>query len=253
MTLNLPFAIGRALAMSAALCAGAVAQAQPQAAPPPGTDLPGQNVQNKQDYSAAERLLFMGDAMTRLKAPTTLSYSFRKSGTLEESFEDKVSIRYFKPGKGKCCSVSGQFLSGARKVELPEVEGAEANPVLLYFLEHDVREMQRLTKGAPNYYRKRIRLAAYESARISEVQLSYKGKSVKGQQVELQPYEGDPARSRFEKHARKTYQFLLSDAVPGGVFGLRTVMRAEAADAPPMIVEELFIDGADAPKNSAAS
>ena len=215
--------------------------------------LPGQAVQDRQDYSAAERLLFMGQAMTRLKAPTTLQYNFRKSGSMEEGFEDKVTLRYFKPAKGACCSVSGQFLSGPRKVELPDVEVAEANPVLLYFLEHDVREMKRITKGSPNYYRKRIRLAAYESAVVSPVQLSYRGQMIKGQQIELLPYDNDPARVRFEKHARKSYTFLLAEGVPGGVLGARTVMRGEGADAPPLVVEELAIDGADLAKTRPAS
>ena len=228
----------------------AVSAVHAQPAPAAATALPGQNVQDKQDYSAAERALFMGNAMKRLKAPATLNYSFRKSGTLEEGFEDKVSLRYVQPAKGACCSVTGQFLSGSRKVELPEVEEAEANPVLLYFLEHDVREMKRITKGSPSYYRKRIRLAAYESAKLSEVSLSYRGQAIKGQQIELLPYENDPARARFEKFARKSYVFLLADGVPGGVFGVRTVMHAETEGAPPMVVEELYIDGADVPKSS---
>ena len=230
---------------------GAGAQTAPpsQAAVAPA-GLPGEVVQDKKDFSPAERALFMGNAMKRLKAPATLQYSFRKSGALEEGFEDKVVLRYLKPAKGACCTVSGQFLSGQRKVELPDVEEAEANPVLLYFLEHDVREMKRITKGSPNYYRKRIRLAAYESARLSEVTLSYRGQPLKGQQIELLPYDNDPARARFEKFARKSYVFLMTDGVPGGVFGVRTVMRGETDGAPPMVIEEMYIDGADVPKSS---
>ena len=70
------------------------------------------------------------------------------------------------------------------------------------------------------------------------------------QQVDLSPYRDDPARSRFEKYARKTYRFVLSDAVPGGVVGMRTVMQDESPTAPPMIVEELILDGADMSKTS---
>lgn len=235
-----------ALGMLAAMAHGAVhAQGMAPGMPP---DMAAQAPANKQDYSQAERLLFMGKQMTGLKPPTSLRYSFRKSGALEDGFEDKVSLDFKRGPNGKCCTVTGDFLTGARRLQLPDVENAEANPVLLFFLERDIREMQRLTKGGPSYYRKRIRMAAYEAATVTPVSLVYQGKTVSGQQVDLLPYRDDPARSRFEKFARKSYRFLLSNAVPGGVFGMRTVMSSEATDAPPMIVEELFLEGAQVPQ-----
>jgi hypothetical protein len=222
------------------------AQGAAPAAPTP----PGAAPANKQDFSEAERLLFMGRQLTALKPPTTLRYTFRKSGSLEEAFEDTVTLSFKRAADGSCCAVSGDFLTGARRLQLPAIENAEANPVLLYFLEHDVRDMQRLTKGNHAYYRKRLRMAAYEGATVTPVSVVYRGKTVPARQVDLAPYRDDPARSRFEKFSRKTYRFLLSDAVPGGVFGMRTVMQGDSADAPPMIVEELFLDGAVAPQAS---
>ena len=38
---------------------------------------------------------------------------------------------------------------------------------------------------------------------------------------------------------------MLSDAVPGGLYGIRTRINAESADAPPLMVEEMLLDGAD--------
>jgi hypothetical protein len=239
-----------ALGLLAAAVSGAVHAQGPAPALQPGMppDMAAQAPANKQDYSPAERLLFMGKQMTGLKPPTSLRYNFRKSGALEEGFEDKVNLDFKRAANGRCCTVTGDFLSGARRLQLPDVENAEANPVLLYFLERDIREMQRLTKGSPSYYRKRIRMAAYEATTVSTVTLVYKGKTISGQQVDLLPYRDDPARSRFEKFARKSYRFLLSNEVPGGVFGMRTVMSSDAADAPPMIVEELFLEGARVPQ-----
>lgn len=205
----------------------------------------GEPAQNKKDFSPAERLLFMTPQLSGLKAPLTLGYRFRKTGTLEEAFDDRVAIALGRQGDGRCCTVQGEFLSGARRMTLPDIENPESNPVLLYFLEHDVREMQRITKGSQAYYRKRIRMAVYEAATVTEVSLAYRGKPVQVQRVEITPYANDPARSRFEKFSRKTYQFFLADGVPGGVLGLRSVMQgASAADAP-LVVEELLIDGAE--------
>jgi hypothetical protein len=200
--------------------------------------------EEKKDFSQAERLLFMTNQLTQLRPPTVLRYSFRKSGSMEEGFEDSVSIALSKQADGSCCAGVGEFLTGARKLNLPEVPAAEGNPVILYFLEHDVREMQRLTKGSQYHFRKRIRMAVYQAAKVRDVSLGYRGKTIKGTEVEISPYLDDPNRSRYEKLAGKQYLFMLSDAVPGGVYGIRTQISDSSRPAP-LIVEELYAEGAE--------
>ena len=80
------------------------------------------------------------------------------------------------------------------------------------------------------------------------VTLSYRGKSVAGQEFTITPYLDDPNRPRFEQLANKRYVFTLSDAVPGGVYGIRALVvdAVKGADAPPLLAEELLIDGAPA-------
>lgn len=198
------------------------------------------------DFSAAERALFMTDQLVKLRPPMSLHYQFHRSGSLEPAFDDKVSITLkAQPGSGRCCHATGAFLSGERKIELPPVEGATGNPVTLFFLERDVREMQRLTTGKSPYFRKRIRMAIFEGAQQRAVTLRYRGKEVAGQEFTITPYADDPNRARFEKFANKRYVFTLSDGVPGGVFSIsaRVVDAALGADAPPLLAEELLIDG----------
>jgi len=199
---------------------------------------------DQKDFSQAERLLFMTNQLTQLKPPMTLRYTFRKSGSMEEGFEDKVSIDLTRQADGGCCTSKGEFLTGARRLNLPEIPAAEGNPVILYFLEHDVREMQRLTKGSQYHFRKRIRMAVYQGAKVRDVSVSFRGQSVKGTEVEISPYLDDPNRPRFEKLARKHYLFTLSDAVPGGVYGIRTQI-SEPSQPAPLIVEELYAEGAE--------
>jgi hypothetical protein len=200
--------------------------------------------QDKQDFSPAERLLFMSNQLGKLRPPLTLRYSFRKSGGTEESFDDSVSIALAKNPDGSCCASSGEFLTGARKLNLPEVPAAEGNPVILYFLEREVREMQRLTKGSQYYFRKRIRMAVYQAAKVRDASFAYRGGSVKGTEIEITPYADDPNRARFEKLVGKQYLFMLSDAVPGGVYGIRSEVGDAARPATP-IVEELYAEGAE--------
>lgn len=201
-----------------------------------------------QDYAPAEKLIFMSDQLGSLRLPATLRYAFRRTGTLEEAFDDQVSVAVTKGADGKCCTARGEFFGGARQLPMPEVEGATGNPVLMYFLEREVREMQRLTKGSQSHFRKRLRMAIYGGATLREVALSYRGKDVAGREILITPYLDDPNRPKYEKLATKEYRFWLSDAVPGGVFGIRSLVPGAAADAAALQVEDLLIEGATAPR-----
>ena len=197
-----------------------------------------------EDYSPAERALFMSNQFASLTPPATLRYKYLKSGSLEPGFEDQVAIKLSAQANGKCCTANTDFLAGTRRLALPEVEAADGNPVVLYFLERDIREMSRLTKGQPNYFRKRIRMAVYGDAQIRELSLPYRGVNVAVRRITITPYLDDPLRSRFEKLATKQYDFTLSDAVPGGVYAIRTLISGESAGALPLLVEEMVLEGA---------
>jgi hypothetical protein len=196
------------------------------------------------DYSAAEKALFMSDQLSTLHPPATLRYAFSKGGSLEENFEDKVAIQLSAKADGACCAAKAEFLAGPRKLTLPDLESAQGNPAILYFLERDIREMQRLTKGQANYFRKRIRMAVYQAATISQLSVPWGGKDVAARQIAIAPYVDDPLRARFEKFANKQYVFTLSDEVPGGVYAIRTRIDAGPDAKAPLLVEEMLLDGA---------
>jgi hypothetical protein len=197
------------------------------------------------DFSAAEQALFIDNHLGKLRPPLTLHYGYRKSGTLEAAFDDKVDVTLTAQPDGMCCAVSAQFFTGARAMRQPDVESAQGNPAILYFLEHDIREMQRLTQGKANYFRKRIRMAVYQGASIRDVMLQYRGRPVAAREISIAPYLDDPNRPRFEKLANKQYLFMLSDSVPGGLYGIRTRIDGDSAGAPPLMVEEMILEGAE--------
>ncbi|HJV72098.1 MAG TPA: hypothetical protein VJ693_23260 [Ideonella sp.] len=217
------------------------------AVPEPATaSAPAQT--DKQDYSPAERLLFMSPQLGRVKPPQTLRYSFRKAGSFEPGFDDKVAVAFTAAPDGSCCAARSEFLSGERRLNLPEVPTAEGNPVILYFLEHDVREMQRLTKGSQNHFRQRIRMAVYQGAALRELSVRWRGQAVKATEISFSPFLDDPNRPKYEKFVRKQYRFVLSEAVPGGVYAIRTEIPSGASSdtqAAPLIVEELQAEGAE--------
>ncbi len=93
-----------------------------------------------------------------------------------------------------------------------------------------MREMHRLTGGSMNYYRKRIRMALAEDAQIKEVTVNLGPRRVAATEIHIAPYRDDPARSRYEKFAEKTYVFTLSDEVPGKVVEMRGELAGPPAD-----------------------
>ena len=197
------------------------------------------------DFSAAEQALFLDNHLGTLKPPLSLHYRYRKSGTLEEPFDDKVDVMLKARDDGSCCAASAKFLTGARAMQQPDVDGAEGNPAVLYFLERDIHEMQRLTKGKANYFRKRIRMAVYQAASIRELTLPYRGALVPVREISIAPYLDDPNRTRYEKLANKRYLFLLSQAVPGGLYAIRTRIDGAAGATAPLLAEEMLLVGAD--------
>lgn len=189
--------------------------------------------------SPAESLLFLTNHLDGLPLGTVLSYGYAKTGTLEPAREDKVRVELARSAGDGAASVHVEFLTGTQRLELPDVAAANGNPVILFFLERDVRQMQRITGGQAAYFRKRVRLALAEAAEISPVQFDFGGRSVSGKQIVVRPYRADPMRTRFEQLADKTYIFTLSDQIPGGVYRLQTTARSpKSRDDAPVLIEE---------------
>jgi hypothetical protein len=183
--------------------------------------------------SAAETLLFQTDHLKNVAPAATLSYAFSRTGSAETGFDDTVELRVRAVDGAKRVSVA--CFTGERKIAFPEVTRAEGNPVLLCFLERDIREMERLTGGKSGYFRRAIRLALARSANVASTKLSYAGRELAAMEVTITPYADDPLKDRIGKYASKTYVFTLSVAVPGGVHSVRSFVPSPAGapnDAP---------------------
>jgi hypothetical protein len=189
--------------------------------------------QGTAEPSAAEKALFIEPHLRSLRGPQSLRYRFvhrpaapsvarAASAPADAAFEDEVLLQLSPTAAKNCCAVRGQFLSGARQLRLPEIDDAESNPVTLYFLEREVRELQRITGGQAAHFRRRIRLVLAASPAPQATTLRHRGRDVAGTRIEIAPFVDDPQRHRFEKQATMRYRFTLSPAVPG------TVWRIEA-------------------------
>jgi hypothetical protein len=178
------------------------------------------------EFSAAEKRLFIDDHLRNVSGPATLEYAYSKRGSLEGPIDDAARVIVGPKSSAGSQSVKVEYLTETRKLELSDIDAANANPVILFFLERDLREMNRLTGGSVNYYRKRIRMALAYGAQLEEVTLDLGGRRIAATEIHIAPYRDDPARPRYEKFAEKTYVFTLSDEVPGKVVELRSELSA---------------------------
>ncbi|GAC1631074.1 MAG: hypothetical protein NVS9B10_24130 [Nevskia sp.] len=197
------------------------------------------------EYSIAEKRVFLDEHLKNVKDSATINYAFHQHAEkAEDSFDDVAKVTVSKSGKGKK-SATVEYLSGARSVSLPDIGDATANPVILYFLEMDVRDMHRLVGGQEAYFRKRIRLALVDKATVKPVTVRYRGHSVAASEVRITPYVDDPLKERFGKFSNKSYTFTISDKVPGGVYEIRTQVDdpdASAAKAAPLMKTVLSLE-----------
>jgi hypothetical protein len=200
-----------------------------------------------ESFSPAERLLFLSDHLANVGKATVMNYAYSKVGTLDPAGEGSVNLTVTAMPQGSGKHTHVDFLSGARKFELPDIDDATSNPVILFFLERDVRDMQRRTGGQASYFRKRVRMALAEAAQVETVQFELSGRTVNGTQISIHPFTDDPLRSRFQQLAEKMYVFTLSQEVPGQLYRMQTRARAPQAqdDAPPLLEESITFIGAE--------
>ena len=201
----------------------------------------------EQPISVAENQLFLSNHLGNLPDTAALRYAYTKAGSLEPPREDNVRVTISPDAKGSGRQVHVDYLTGAQRFELPAIGAANGNPVILFFLERDVREMQRLTGGQASYFRRRVRTALADAAEVRPVTFQFGGGSVAGEQITVHPYRDDPLRKRFERLADKAYTFTLSDQIPGAVYRMQTTVSASGAgaDTPPLIAETLTLVGAE--------
>ncbi len=199
-----------------------------------------------QEITPAERALFLEPSLGGLKAGTALDYRMRRSGTLDSPFDDDARLTLTPRADQACCAAQVRFLSGERTVKLPDIDLPEANPVLLGFLEYDIREMERATGGKANYFRKRIRMALAEGPALQPVTLRWKGQPLPAVAVTIQPYADDPLRARYGKLADKRYTFWRATGLPGRLAGVRTQV-IEPGTTALLATTELWLQGLELP------
>nr|WP_198039314.1 hypothetical protein [Paraburkholderia sp. SOS3] len=222
-----------ALALPLGSAHAATPAASGTAAAPPASDA-------ADEIAPAERLLFMTPHLRGVAAQTELDYAMTLSHPPEKA-SDTVRV-LVKSANNSADDASVSDRTG--KVSVPS-GGLPCNPVIVYFLERDIAEMEQLTGGQRRYFQKRVRLALAANPPITPVTSNANGKTVKARKVEIQPYLNDPNAQRFPDFVGKRYTFVFADDIPGGVSLIRTEVPGEKNDfAHPRLTETLSFTGA---------
>jgi hypothetical protein len=179
--------------------------------------------------SPAQIALFQTEHLKDIAQPVVLEYAFHHHGGPSGDFDDTVTadIRTINGDGGK--DVWIDFLTGAHHVNFPPALGFHGNPLLMFFLEHDVVEMRDATGGAAQFFRNRVRQAFVDRAEMRPVEITVDGQKRNATEIVLAPFRNDPDLTRFPVFAEKIYRFILSDAVPGRFYQISTTLPATDA------------------------
>ncbi len=208
----------------------------------------------------AEKDLLMPGHMDNIDEPVRLRYEFEKTGTYEDGFEDKVTMDVEEFHDDGTVSVDLQFFTGPREatfVQPHNEENISLNTVLFIYLQGDVYEMTRLTERKPQlnaYFNKRIRWALADDYESEKVKVTFQGEEVEATRYSITPYADDPNRADYDKFADKRYEFIVSDAIPGKLYQIHTVIPNNVEEgAPPLIEETLTIASVEPLKEKTVS
>jgi hypothetical protein len=195
----------------------------------------GGEEQSLPPISEAETILWFGDQLKGIAEPSTLKYEFRKAGSLEEGFTDRVHLHITELLPEGMKKATVDFFSGQRHLSIPPYEAINGNVLLAIFLQGDILEMKRLTEGGTRYFQQRIKYALATNAQIADTEIEFDGRKLPAKRVTITPYVDDPKaelNERFRKLKDKAYTFTVSEQLPGYFYEIHTLVPAPADSAP---------------------
>lgn len=191
--------------------------------------------------SPAQAALFDTPHLSNITHPETLAYEFVRTGP--GAYTDSVTerIETIHPDGSKY--VDFAFLTKEHRIFFPAVDDFRGNPLLMLFLEHDVRDMRDRTGIAATYYQNRIREAFLNGARITKTEVTLAGKTLPAQEITLEPFADNPRFANLPMIKGKTYHFVLAAGVPGMLDSMAVDEPGDAASGAPAMSETLRFVG----------
>ncbi|MBO1075554.1 hypothetical protein [Roseomonas marmotae] len=194
--------------------------------------------------SPAQIALFETPHLARITDPLRLDYTFRREEAGHPAVTDQISLDIRRIRDDGRHDVYADFLTGERHIAYPPAMGFLGNPLLIFALDRDTRELSAATGGSRNWFRGRFRAALLDGATLRQGPVAAAGQPapVEATTVEVTPFQNEKRAGRFQS---LRYVFILSEAVPGGIVEIRSAVP----DGPdgPAITESITFSGARAP------
>ena len=165
------------------------------------------------------------------KAVLVFDYHFEGS-LLKEPFEDSVLLDFTRHSGDNGFDVAATLFPGTQNLSIGPIAATKVNPILLIFFQHDATQMSNGTGGSQHYFRNAIRRAMQnpDPASRHDVTIEVEGHKVAAHEISFRPFVDDPNRARLRAFAEKSYSFVLSEAVPGGIYEVRSETPEEDGD-----------------------
>lgn len=199
-------------------------------------------------FSEVNNVLFDKSHMKNIEQPGTITYNYKKESFVEDSRDDHVQVMVSNIRNTGRRDIAFEFFTGEYKRPYEPMENQRGNGVFALYLEYDIHEMQRLTGGEWRYFQRKLRWSFAEGGDKKEVDIDYNGKMVKGIQYTVQPYINDPKNARYKLYANKYYIFTLSEAIPGEIYQVRTVVpdgKTWSEGEPALVDESITFESFD--------
>lgn len=190
--------------------------------------------------SPAQIALFETPHLASLRPPLRLDYEFRRDEAGKKPVVDtiRLEVRASAAGLEGKRDVSPQFLTGPRALPYPPALGFGGNPVLLYALDRDARELSVATGGTPHWFRNRFRQALATAAELRPGEVEFEGRRLPATVITLKPYVGEPRARRYQE---RRYDLTLAEALPGWVHAIRSELPASVDGG--AVVESIVFAG----------
>lgn len=175
-------------------------------------------------FSDVNNALFDKAHLKNIKQEGILHYVYKKDHFSDGVREDTIDIIITNLRNTGRKDTHFEFFTDEHKRPYLDRDNQQGNGVFVFFLEFDVREMDRLTGGDWRYFQRKIRWALAKGATKKEIEINYEGEKVKGVQYIIQPFINDPKNSRYTLYANKYYIFTMSEDIPGEIYQVRTIV-----------------------------
>lgn len=194
--------------------------------------------------SPAQIALFETPHLASVRQPLWLDYDFQREETGRATVRDRISLEIRRVGADGRHDVYPEFLTGERRIAYPPALGFLGNPLLIFALDRDTRELAAATGGSQHWFRARFRTALLNGAPLqhSEATVAGQPQRVEATRIEVEPFGNERRAGRFQA---LRYVFILSDAVPGGIVEIRTTVPESSGSGG--ITESIVFAGVRAP------